>query len=166
MSLKSIIYDIFCTDRSREYSVRSLPGEDSPILGAFISEQKRRDEEYELKHRRYMEGSDALERNARDELFPNLAPAGRRDYLAWLKGYVNAGNSPTHYYEYPFERWNNFYIAKKDIHLVRLCGASAINIIVPNGINVLGGDRGHCNVFYYDGYEYRGIVPVFSDTVF
>lgn len=33
-------------------------------------------------------------------------------------------------------------------------------------VDLLGGSRGHNSIFCYTGYKHRGIVPVFSDTVF
>lgn len=33
-------------------------------------------------------------------------------------------------------------------------------------VDLLGGSRGHNNIFCYNGYKHRGSVPVFSDTVF
>lgn len=103
---------------------------------------------------------------AHEIMFPCLRKANRVDYIQWLEGFVDAGNTPTHYYEYPFSRWNSFYIAKKDFELAPLYGADSISIIVPDGITILGGSRGHTNVFCYSGYKHRGSVPVFSDTVF
>ena len=98
--------------------------------------------------------------------FPTYEGANRADYTKWLRGFVDAGNTPTHYYSYPFSRWDSFYVAKKDFELVPLYGADSINIIVPEGITILGGSRGHNNIFCYNGYKHRGTVPVFSDTVF
>ena len=59
---------------------------------------------------------------ARNSMFPCLRGANRADYTQWLEGFVDAGNTPTHYYSYPFSRWNSFYVAKKDFELVPLYG--------------------------------------------
>jgi hypothetical protein len=103
---------------------------------------------------------------ARRSMFPHLRRANRADYTQWLESFVGAGNTPTHYYSYPFSRWNSFYVATKDFELAPLYGADSINIIVPDDIKILGGSPGHNNIFCYNGYKHRGSVPVFSDTVF
>lgn len=147
-----------------------------PIYGACPREEMKlasflqREEEIENEfHRRMAEYEKERQiglGRARKSMFPCLRGANRADYTQWLEGFVDAGNTPTHYYSYPFSRWDSFYVAKKDFELVPLYGADSINIIVPEGITILGGSRGHNNIFCYNGYKHRGSVPVFSDTVF
>ena len=135
-------------------------------LASFIQEEESRENEVNRRMAEYeKERQIGLDR-ARKSMFPCLRGANRADYTQWLEGFVDAGNTPTHYYSYPFSRWNSFYVAKKDFELVPLYGADSINIIVPEGITILGGSRGHNNIFCYNGYKHRGTVPVFSDTVF
>jgi hypothetical protein len=132
-------------------------------LKAFIEAEK-------IKNLEYLKGATEYHQKnvdmARRTMFPDLLKAIKTVYIEWLKGFVNSGNTPTHYYDYPFDRWDSFYMAKRDFELVPLYGASAINIIVPYYIKILGGQPGHSNVFCYDGYKHYGIVPVFSDTIF
>ena len=143
--------------------------QDEMKLASFM--QKIREEEMSASehHKRmddYMKENQRIVDIAHNVMFPSLRKANRVDYIQWLEGFVDAGNTPTHYYSYPFSRWNSFYVAKKDFELVPLYGADSINIIVPEGITILGGSRGHNNIFCYNGYKHRGTVPVFSDTVF
>ena len=135
-------------------------------LTSFIQEEESRENEVNRHMAEYEKERQSGLDKARRIMFPCLRGANRVDYTHWLVGFVDAGNTPTHYYSYPFSRWNSFYVAKKDFELVPLYGADSINIIVPDGITILGGSRGHTNVFCYNGYKHRGSVPVFSDTVF
>lgn len=133
---------------------------------SFLQREEEIENEFQRRMAEYeMERQIGLDK-ARKSMFPRLRRANRADYTQWLEGFVDAGNTPTHYYSYPFSRWNSFYVAKKDFELVPLYGADSINIIVPDGITILGGSRGHTNVFCYSEYKHRGSVPVFSDTVF
>lgn len=102
---------------------------------------------------------------AEKELFPKLHPASVKNYLSWLRGYIENGGKPSHVYDYPFSRWK-WYIAIKDIEPVALRGAESINIIIPAGIRAGVGDWGHCNLFYIDGYSASNFVPIFEDTNF
>ena len=135
-------------------------------LASFIQEEESREEECHRRIAEYEKERQMGLDKARNSMFPHLLGANRADYTKWLKGFVDAGNTPTHYYSYPFSRWDSFYVAKKDFELVPLYGADSINIIVPDGIKILGGSPGHNNIFCYTGYKHRGTVPVFSDTVF
>jgi len=135
-------------------------------LASFIQEEESREEECHRRIAEYEKERQMGLDKARNSMFPHLLGANRADYTRWLEGFVDAGNTPTHYYSYPFSRWDSFYVAKKDFELVPLYGADSINIIVPDGITILGGSRGHNNIFCYNGYKHRGSVPVFSDTVF
>lgn len=136
-------------------------------LEAFIRAEKVKEEErlkraakYEMDHQKTMY-------IAKNTMFPSLRKASREDYIKWLEGFVNADNVPTHYYDYPFDHQEDlFYMAIRNFELTPLYGAKSINIIVPEGIKILGGHHGHSNVFCYDGYKHYGSVPVFSDTIF
>lgn len=135
------------------------------MLESFIARKKAEDADSERQHQEWMRDFQAKKSQAARDLFPCLRPASRSDYIKWLRAYVEAGNEPTHYYDHPFDQWDNFYVAKRDFELIPLCGASAINIIVPEGVKCLGGSRGHINLYFYEGPAAKGTVPVFNDTV-
>ncbi|MFA5409811.1 MAG: hypothetical protein WC343_13650 [Bacilli bacterium] len=146
-------------------------------LASFLQREEEIENEFQRRMAEYeyeMRGHPGVD-IAQSAMFPHLRRADRTDYIKWLEGFVDAGNTPTHYYSYPFSRWDSFYVAKEDFEMVPLYGSDAINIIVPDGIKIiipdgikkiLGGPLGHNSIFCYKGYKHSGSVPVFSDTVF
>jgi len=108
---------------------------------------------------------------AKSILLPKLRPARLHDYLLWLKGYIDGGGQITHVYNYPFDQFSflgkgEWFVARADIKPARLCGANAVSIIVPSGINAEHGDWGHCNLYFMDGYRHNGFVPLYCDVNF
>ena len=101
----------------------------------------------------------------KSKLTHSLRPAPFKDYHRWLIGYVERGGKPTHYYDYDTPSGETF-IAFADFDLGDgLYGASSINIIIPEGIRFIGGNQGHCNLYYMDGFRHSGhFVPVYKDT--
>jgi hypothetical protein len=93
-------------------------------------------------------------------------PATLDDYMQWLRSWLRAGNRPTHFYDYPFERWT-WLVAQQDFVTGGECGSNAVSIIVPAGVHQ-SGEIGHNNLFFMDGPAVRdyGIVPVFADAQF
>lgn len=113
------------------------------------------------------------ERNERikkaDELFMGkLRPAKVKDYKAWLAGFLEKGNKPTNCYDYPMERGlDDWKIACSDFQIVPLFGTDSLNIIIPKGIKFLGGELGHNNLYFMDGFHCMGgWVPIYSDIHF
>lgn len=111
----------------------------------------------------------------RDKLLPFMRYADVSDYIAWLAGYCEKGNTPTHFYDYGLEDMafqvgvgkvrKEWYVAKNDFTLTPLYGAQSVKIIVPVGINVEVDGLGHSDLYFMDGYKTMGsIVPVYSDT--
>lgn len=95
-----------------------------------------------------------------------LSPATLDEYLIWLRAWIDAGHAPTHAYDYPWER-QAWYTATRDFHLGSECGADAVNIVVPSGIQHVGGGLGHNQLYVMDGpAQHGGVVPVFSDPAF
>lgn len=124
------------------------------------------DIEYEKEHREMIRKRERLESKAQKELFPKLCSASKHYYETWLRSYVENGGNPTHIYDYNFPE-GKFYRALADFEILPLCGTSSINIIVPTGINFLGGDLGHCNIFFMDGYKAIGCwIPLYKDMNF
>ena len=56
--------------------------------------------------------------------------ATRSDYEAWLLAFFACGGVPTHYYDYPWERADNWYKVKKHTacDIPALYGANSISI--------------------------------------
>ena len=99
-------------------------------------------------------------------MFPSLRKAEISDYENWLSGYFANGGEVSHYYDYPFQRWDNFYVATQDFEVCPLYGSASILIIVPKGIKYLGGNIGHSTLYLCDGYKtkYNDFVPAFCNT--
>lgn len=130
-------------------------------LDAFRLREREKDEAL----RREVKGDAMPSDTCRDTLL-NLRPATPEEYSFWLRGYMLAGNEPTHSYDYPMPA--GFYVAIGDIALPPLYGARSISIIVPSGIAVTFGPLGigHSNLYFLDGYTCAaGRVPVYSDTL-
>lgn len=90
------------------------------------------------------------------------------EYLDWFQIWRWSGNKPTHYYDYPFERWETWLFAKEDFRTDGECGAWAAHIIVPKGIQHLGGAIGHNQLYFANGTAGNRfpIVPVFNNPEF
>lgn len=142
-------------------------------LNAFRREELRRRREKELERERYLEKSVAEKSRAERVMLSHCVPATINDYKEWLKGYLSAGNIPTHFYDYPFERVaEDFFLGMEDFEVVPLYGANGVSIIVPSGTNVLGNDTGHNRLYFEEGYKTLGshgssaYVPIYSDIAF
>jgi len=136
-----------------------------PRLEKFITKEEEEDNKrkidrikQEQKHRKYIE-------NKNEYILPNIRIAHVNEYIKWLDGFLDSGETPTHRYSYPFSQWDSFYIAYKDFVITPLYGSASINIIVPKGIKVTG-NPGHTNLYFFDGYcTNNGFIPIFSDTI-
>ncbi len=102
-------------------------------------------------------------------ILPALRPANPEDYSAWLRGYREAGGTPTRFHDYPMRKddHDKWYVATEHLEIPPLCGAASVNIIVPAEIVALiGKGHSHNDVYYMDGYRTNRSVAVrvFSDT--
>jgi hypothetical protein len=68
-------------------------------------------------------------------------------YTAWLRAYLAAGGQVTHVYDYPY-LGQRFLLAARDFTTGGECGALSREIMVPPGVRHLGGDLGHCNLYF------------------
>jgi len=95
-----------------------------------------------------------------------LRPAHRKDYEAWLSGYLATGEQSTHHYPYAFSV-AEFYVATEDFVMRELYGSNAISVIVPSDVRWLGGQLGHCNLYFMDDFHTRSegftFVPRYED---
>ena len=123
------------------------------------TERDREDREYERKHRLELEKAWKL-------LDKVLVPASKSDYEAWLKGFIEAGGTPTHTYDYNIHL-RDWYAAIIDFEICPMYGANSINIIAREGVKFLGGERGHCNIYLMDKFvSYGHFIPVYKDIRF
>ncbi len=98
----------------------------------------------------------------------NMVPATIEDYEEWLKGFIQGSGDPTHYYDYPMDRVvDSFFIAIDDFEIIPLFGSQSISVIVPRGVNFLGGELGHNRLYFEEDYDYKGnIVPVYINIIY
>lgn len=138
------------------------------ILDKFREDYEKNEQEEQRRRDAWLKEHAALRQQVEVELLPLLRKATVKEYKKWLKGYIKRGGRPTHVYDYPFSnREDEFYVARADLpRSFALYGASAIHIIVPEGIKVESGDWGHCGFFYMDGSVGPNIVPLFNDINF
>lgn len=107
----------------------------------------------------------------RDEMLTQLRPAERGEYDAWLRGYLQSGGTPTHFYDYPTPL---MMVATTNLTVRALHGASSFSgIIIPENLCDDGGMTGHTNLYLMRGYLHRGFhdrkagrrfAPVYTDT--
>lgn len=95
-----------------------------------------------------------------------LRPATLDEYLTWLRTWLTDWRPPTHAYDYPWAR-QAWLTATRDFALGGECGADAVHILVPDGIDYARGELGHNQLYFMNGpVQCGGQVPVFSDPEF
>jgi len=126
-----------------------------------ISERKVEYQEREIEHQKRIKQADGL-------LKGKLRQARVEDYKNWLAGFLEKGSKPTHCYEYPMERGlDEWKVAFNDFQISPLFGTESLQIIIPSGIKFLGGELGHNNLYFMDGFSHiGGWAPVYSDIHF
>ena len=124
-------------------------------------EEERREREWNMAHDHRKTMAEINEaHNTR-----HCSPCSYSRYIEWLCGFMKKGGKPTHYYIYSGKRIGKWYMAETDFEFRPLYGASAFNLIVPNGI-IVSGDFGHCGIYFMNDYAHIGSVPVYSDIIF
>ncbi|GAH52097.1 unnamed protein product [marine sediment metagenome] len=133
---------------------------------ARIAERKRHADAM-AKMAKYEKESNERRKEANELLKGKLRQARVKDYKNWLAGFLK-GFKPTHCYDYPMERGlDEWKVALSDFRIVPLFGTDSLNIIIPNGIKFLGGELGHSNLYFMDGFSHLGgWVPIYSDIHF
>ena len=110
--------------------------------------------------------ADKIARTSKMVLERRLRPAHRSDYEAWLSGYLATGKQSTHHYDYEFARVP-FFVATKNFVMKPLYGSAGISIIVPSDVRCLGGQLGHCNLYFMKDFQTRSegfiLVPHYGD---
>lgn len=100
-----------------------------------------------------------------ERMIHHLRGAEVSEYNAWLKGYMDRGGKPSHFYDYPTPT-GKLYVALRDFTIKPLHGAMSISVIVPARVTVTG-DPGHSSVYLMDGFttlNAHPLVPCYSDT--
>lgn len=93
-------------------------------------------------------------------------PATVKDYTAWLRGYMDRGKEPNHIVDHPFDG-DKFYVITRNMEIPTLHGAMAVNLIIPEGVEVSFRDIGHTSLYFMKGYTTTDrSVTVYSDIVF
>lgn len=93
-------------------------------------------------------------------------PAPLGTYIDWLREHLDDETQPTHWYDYPYPR-RDFLIATADFTTGGECGVYARSIIIPAGVQHLGGSLGHNSLYYFDREAPApDIIPVFSNPEF
>jgi len=138
-------------------------------LSRLIEKERKSAEESERRRIEHTRAFESGKSRLHYELLPKLRKARPCDYKRWLKGFLDEGGNPTHYYDYPMDR-QHWYAATKNIVIFPLFGSSAISVIIPEGIQVdISQGRGHNEIYLMDRYtkpgESVGFVPVFCDTI-
>lgn len=103
-----------------------------------------------------------------DEMRNKTRPATKKDYMEWLKIFLENGGEITHFYNYnmPLDDW---IVATNDFEIFQLYGTNGKHIIVENRVNVKYGNEGHNNLYFMNHHtsnSYPTFVPVYADIVF
>lgn len=131
-----------------------------------IDEDLNRDDNFggQAREKLYNDNNEFEEKRA-ISLFKNnrcLKGASKEYYIAWLEGYTATGGEITHTYDYNFPK--KMYVVKKDCVITPLYGSAAVEIIVPEFINVEVEDLGNNIVYFMKDFKVEGrSVPVYSD---
>jgi len=109
-----------------------------------------------------------IEESKIDQMRKALAKADVTAYRLWLEGYLKKGGKITHYYDYPFSRNDDWYIAIQDVTIYPI---GRFNIIVSQGVKIHFPEGytwrrydGAINFYYIDNYETNSTwIPTYSD---
>lgn len=102
----------------------------------------------------------------RKTIRPCLRLATLADYHDWLKGYLEAGNEPTHLQTH--FAGNRLFIAHSDFKMIPLYGAGLLEIIIPANIKVdITEGYGHCHLYFMEGFcQFGNYVPLYEELEF
>lgn len=113
-------------------------------------EAEKRQLEYDYDHREQRANMEGVKRKIR--ALP-MRPATKREYRAWLEGYISGGGQVAGYRDTMPE----IFIAKAPLEIPdHTCGALSFGIIAPVGIAITHEGFDHCQVFYMEGFTAKG----------
>ncbi len=136
------------------------------ILLGFKVQQREKDIDWKNRMKISMEESDRREKEAKLLLNGKIHKANIKDYKKWLTGYLSQGGKTTHYYDYDMSD-DTWFVAVRDFKIAPLYGANAKNIIVMSGVKFEGGDFGHTELYFMDGYKHIGDwIPIYENIKF
>jgi hypothetical protein len=127
---------------------------------ASDDERKREDAEW----RRHSQETEAMYKR----VVAQLRPASLQEYEKWMSGYIRVwGDCRLAPVDCPFSSLaDEFFVASgRILKMEPLHGAKSINIIVPENVDVVGTDIGHCNLFFMRQYRFRGIYAMVSSDM-
>lgn len=133
-------------------------------------EEKRRLEILEMQNKeRELERESWIDKmiRFRDQVISaKVRRASISDYKNWLYGYLLNEGEPSHYYDCDFTC--RFHVATSDFEMMPLGGALSMEIIVPDHIQFLGGELGHCHLYLMHNFTVLGgrFVPIYRDISF
>lgn len=101
---------------------------------------------------------------AQSAFLSHCTRANPDDYARWLHGYLKAGGSVTHVYDYDMP--GSFIVANGSITVTPLFGALSKRIIVPEGVQATVKDEfSHNSVYFMDDFKAAGhFVPLYRDV--
>lgn len=123
------------------------------------------DMEYREYFKRLEERSNAQE-VIRSEIITNyLKSCGSDMYKKWLGGVLAKGKKPTHFYDYSVNNWE-WFVATRDFKMEPLYGSLSLDIIVPEGVEYLGGELAHSSLYFLKDFTTKsmfGSIYMFDD---
>lgn len=162
-------------ERQEEGAPKPSGTELNERIGSLKEETRRKEAAMDMEMRRKAAEHRRVKESFDTEAREHLREAKSEDYMGWLRGHMEAGGKPTHYYDRDMST-RNFYVAMDDFTLPTMHGSMAVSVIVPKGIEVgnigesdepSSEEIGHNKLYFMDGYrEEGGFVPVYADTVF
>jgi hypothetical protein len=148
---------VYADDAEKYQPEGSLAAMRQRALAQQATERDRHQRRFEMEHK---QAQRSLER-----MLDYLRPAEVGEYESWLKGYMDRGGKPSHFYDYPTPT-DRLYVASRDFTIKPLYGSMSIRVIVPKHITVTG-NPGHSSVYLMEGFTMLNAhpwVPCYSDT--
>ncbi len=107
--------------------------------------------EMEARHRKMDIESERNLKNVR----AYCRPSSLKEYNAWLGPFIDAGGEVTSESD-GFEGDRFYTVNKEGFSLGRLCGVDAVKIIIPEGMEIVILDLGHCTIYDMDSFKLSG----------
>jgi hypothetical protein len=97
-------------------------------------------------------------RNPRSDILwhpEKFVPAKLEDYAVWFRGFLQTGGEATGVQDpyYAERRIADAVVAAVPFRLDGETGTDSRDIFVLPGVELTGGDSGHCDVYLFDGYR-------------